>query len=390
MTTRVTGPSLALCLLAAPAVAEMPVVVADIAPVHGLVSMVMEGVGTPTLIVDQNASPHSQNLKPSAARALAEADAVIWIGPELTPWLGARIEALGSNAAAVALLEIPGTIRHEFRQDAAFDLKHASAEAEGHGEHAHDEHDHGEHGHGDDEHAEHGHAEHGHDEHGHGDHGHDEHDQRTHDDHAHDDHGHDEHGHDDHGHDDHGHDHGKDHGHSHDGTNPHAWLDPRNATTWLEAIAARLSEIDPANAAIYAANAEAAAADIARAEAEAAERLAPLADRGFIVFHDSMQYFERRFGLRALGAVSAGDAESPSAARMSELRAHLAEQGPICAFAEPQFDPRLLDAVTEGSPVRAGMVDPIGADIPLGTEFYPALIGALASGFADCLEELPG
>ena len=44
-------------------------VVVTIKPVHALVSQVMEGIGTPVLIVEGNASPHTFTLKPSSASA---------------------------------------------------------------------------------------------------------------------------------------------------------------------------------------------------------------------------------------------------------------------------------------------------------------------------------
>ena len=68
------------------ALTEAPKVVVDIAPVHSLVSMVMKGVGEPTLIIPANASPHDYALRPSAAKALQNADIIFWMGSSLTPW----------------------------------------------------------------------------------------------------------------------------------------------------------------------------------------------------------------------------------------------------------------------------------------------------------------
>ena len=47
--------------------AETPHVAADIAPVHSLVARVMDGVGTPSLIIAPGASPHEYSLRPSEA-----------------------------------------------------------------------------------------------------------------------------------------------------------------------------------------------------------------------------------------------------------------------------------------------------------------------------------
>jgi zinc transport system substrate-binding protein len=97
-------------LLATPVGAQVPKVATDIAPVHSLVSMVMRGLGAPSLLVTPGASPHGYAMRPSQARALQAADLVVWVGPELTPWLGKPIETLAMGAAQLALLDAPGTL----------------------------------------------------------------------------------------------------------------------------------------------------------------------------------------------------------------------------------------------------------------------------------------
>jgi zinc transport system substrate-binding protein len=99
-----------LALLAAPpALAEPPQVVTDIAPVHSLVSMVMGELGTPILLLDAAQDPHHVTLRPSQARALTDAAAVVWIGPALTPWLEKPVGTLSDSATIVTLMDAPGT-----------------------------------------------------------------------------------------------------------------------------------------------------------------------------------------------------------------------------------------------------------------------------------------
>lgn len=96
-----------------PALAEPPMVVTDIAPVHALVSQVMAGVGEPALLLDGAADPHSVALKPSQARLLEQAQLVVWVGPELEPWLARALDGLG-RAEAIALLDLPVTTLRDF------------------------------------------------------------------------------------------------------------------------------------------------------------------------------------------------------------------------------------------------------------------------------------
>lgn len=85
--------------------ADVPNVAADIATVHSLVARVMLGVGAPKLIIQQGASPHEYNLRPSKAKALQDANLVFWMGEGLTPWMENALETLASNAKITTLLE---------------------------------------------------------------------------------------------------------------------------------------------------------------------------------------------------------------------------------------------------------------------------------------------
>ena len=345
---------LAFICLAGVARAEVPQVATDIAPVHGLVAEVMDGLSTPALIVPTGTSPHHHAMRPSEARALAQADLVIWVGPTLTPWLERPVRTLGEGAQELRLMDVPGVQLLPYREGALFE--------------AHD--------HGDD--AEHGPSgDHGHGEQGHGDHG-----QEAHDDHAHGAHEEQADGHESHDHENHASD---DHAHAAGGMDPHLWLDPENARRWVAVIAEVLAETDPQSAQAYRDNAAAAAARIDAAEAEIAATLAPFAGTRFVVLHDAYHYFEARFGVEASGAISAGDATTPGAARIAKLRARLRELGVACVFAEPQMNTALIDTATEGLDVRIGTLDPLGAAVPEGPGHYAASLRAMGAAMAECL-----
>jgi zinc transport system substrate-binding protein len=185
----------------------------------------------------------------------------------------------------------------------------------------------------------------------------------------------------------HAHGHRHDHGHppKADAADGHVWLDPHNAKAMVAQIAAALSSRDQANAALYAANAEAAKArlDVLAAELEAA--LAPLAGKPYIVFHDAFQYFERRFNLNVVGSISISPDIPPSARRLSQLRQKIASLGAMCVFAEPQFSTRLVDTLIEGTAARTGTLDPEGGRLEPGPDLYATLMRNLAADLRSCL-----
>lgn len=122
---RLTSSATLLALLPLAATAEVPAVVTDTPVVHSLVAQVMGDLGAPELLVGGGADPHDYQLRPSQARALANAGAVFWIGPEMTPWLADVVASSGAGDK-VALLDLPGTHLREFAGE----------------DEAHDDHDH--------------------------------------------------------------------------------------------------------------------------------------------------------------------------------------------------------------------------------------------------------
>ena len=166
---------------------------------------------------------------------------------------------------------------------------------------------------------------------------------------------------------------------------PHVWLDPGNAKAMADAAVAVLSQADPGNAALYAANANAFNASLDSLAGEIETALAAVKAKPYIVFHDAYQYFERRFGLNAVGSIADFSAAAPSAQRIHEIRGKIAAAGAVCAFREPQFDEKLVAAAIEGSTAKSGILDPLGAELEPGPLAYPQLLRNLAQSLAACL-----
>ncbi len=95
-------------LVSKPTFADVPLVMTDILPVQSLVAQVMGDLGTPELLLSNGADEHDFQLKPSQMTALSKADLVIWIGPELTPWLDRALNST-EDVPQLALLRANGT-----------------------------------------------------------------------------------------------------------------------------------------------------------------------------------------------------------------------------------------------------------------------------------------
>ena len=349
------------------AAAEPPAAVASIKPVHSLLAGVMEGAGQPTLLVPGGASPHTWTLRPSDAHALEHADLVVWVGEGLESFLVQPIDALSGDAYVLELSRAEGITLLRMREGGAWD------------EHEHDD----EH---DDDHAD------THDDEHDDDHA-DTHDDEHDDDHAdtHNDDHKDDHAeakadaHGDEDEDDHAHVHKED-GHEHGAGeyNMHLWLDPANAAVIVGAMADSLARLDPERENLYRENEAALRSRLAALDDELKEAFAPVQDRGFIVFHDAWQYLDTHYGLRAVGSVTVSPEQSPGAARLAEIREKILDAEATCVFAEPQFEPRLVNTLVEGTGTATGTLDPLGAALEDGPDLYFDLMRSNARAFRAC------
>ena len=111
------------------------------------------------------------------------------------------------------------------------------------------------------------------------------------------------------------------HGDVHASGNPHIHLDPRNVLKVGEALAARLVELDAANAAAYQAGFKAFAgkwqAAIGRWEKEAA----PLKGVPVLVHHQSFVYLAHWLGLKEVGTLEPKPGIEPTSSHLSALLA---------------------------------------------------------------------
>ena len=289
-------------------------VVTSIKPIHSLVSYVMDGVGTPDLIVDGFNSPHNFQLKPSHAKMLENADIIFWIGEGLENFLEKPLDSISKNAKKVELIEIKGINKLEFREKNIFN-----------------EHDH-------DEHEEDGHKEEKHDD----------------------------------DHDDHGHG-------AHD---PHIWLDPQNAKVIVKLITKELSELDSKNAPTYKKNSEKALSDLDKLIKKVKKDTSK--DLRFVVFHDAYHYYEDRFGISLLGALTVNPDVLPGAAQLVEIREVIEHEKVNCIFSEPQFNPDIIKSIAKDTGVKTGVLDPLGANLDKGKNLYFDLIKNISSSFKGC------
>jgi len=129
----------------------------------------------------------------------------------------------------------------------------------------------------------------------------------------------------------------------HPSGNPHFLTDPRRAVQVAAAIAGRLSEIDPGNAAHYRERLQAYQGKVAAAEKGWKERLAPLAGRSVITQHKTLTYLLDWAGLRAAGYMEPKPGVAPPPSHVASLAAVVKSAGVKGVLLENYYDRRSAD-----------------------------------------------
>lgn len=316
---------LAILILAAGAAqAEVPAVVTDIAPVHSLTALVMQGVGTPELLLGPATDPHHVQMRPSQARLMAGADLVIWTGEALTPWLADVIETLAADADTVELLALNDL---PLRIEGAVAFLHSPADKEP----------------GDQ----------------------DEPSSNETSDHS-------------------GEEDTDQHDHSHGALDPHVWLDPQNAIRFLEEIATALARTDAENGETYRQNAARAAKRIQALDAIIAEQMTIRRATTLLTYHDAYRYFFVRYNLRLSRSLVPVDGTPPGAAHLAEIKSLLAGSDRVCVFSEPGANDKLIATVLPDQNHPVTHLDPLGSTLTPGPALYIDLITNLAAMIAIC------
>lgn len=305
-----------------------PNVVVSIKPLHSLVAGVMQGVSTPYLIMSGSSTPHSFTIKPSTARELQKAQLVFWAGENLEVFLRRPLANLASQAQIVALSETEGLQLWPVRSGEKWESDH-------------DQHDHAS---GSMENSQHENQSE-----------HEEHEKHA------------------------------DHVADLDNVDPHIWLDPINAKKMILNIVQVLSQVNPEHALQYQRNGEQFVGRLDRLHQTLISDMKAISHYPYMVFHDSYQYFEKRYQLNPVGSIVFQTDQMSSAKRLRKIQKLIKDNNVSCVFSEPQFSPRKVNALIRGTGIKSGLLDPLGADLSPGPELYHSIMINLGQSLKTCL-----
>jgi len=170
--------------------------------------------------------------------------------------------------------------------------------------------------------------------------------------------------------------------HAGDGAaDPHFWLDPIRLADVGDALADRLTEIDPDGADRYAENAEALRANLEALDAEFEEGLGDCRVDTLVTSHGAFGYLADRYGLDVVGISGLSPDQEPSADQLAEISGLVADRGVTTVYTETLVDPSIAETVASEAGVQTAVLDPIEGltDESAGEDYLEVMRSNLAT-----------
>ena len=304
-------------------------VVVTLSPIHSITSAITKGARDPDLLIDKQGSAHHLSLRPSQARMLQNAELVIRVSAGLESFLDQTLQSMGGKSRLLTLATIDSSSLLAIRE--SLHLKSLG------------------------NHSLRNNSEHGAQA-------------------------------------------GNSDGNAANNADSiaidtHLWMSPQIVKQWVKPIALELSQLDPQYAELYQLNASELIQRLDELDKHIAESIEAIEKPVLVVYHDSYQYFEKRYGLQSVAALH-DHADNRVGARslqalFKQLEAHDtdAEQNSerFCLLVPPaQLEAGIVEQLTDNDHLRIVKTDPLGWHFKPGPDFYFEMMRELADGLSAC------
>lgn len=156
--------------------------------------------------------------------------------------------------------------------------------------------------------------------------------------------------------------------------NPHYWLDPENGRRIARLFRDRFTQLDPAGASVYAANARAFEARLNTAERAWGPQLAQIRGKPVVAWHTSWRYFAQYTGVNIVAFLEPKPGVPPSPSHLASVILTMKRTGAKTIIMEPFYDKRVADRVATAVPGAKVLVLPPSVGGVRGVADYVSLI----------------
>jgi ABC-type Zn uptake system ZnuABC Zn-binding protein ZnuA len=155
--------------------------------------------------------------------------------------------------------------------------------------------------------------------------------------------------------------------------NPHTWVSPRNAILQVREIEKALSAAMPAGAEAFRRNSDAYVSRLSGLAADFEAAAKTFRRRNIVTFHNVFGYLARDLGLTVVGEIETAPGQEPSAGEIRNLARTIREREVPAVFSEPQYSPKLAEALAREAGVPIRVLDPVATGSAASTAYEDAM-----------------
>jgi zinc/manganese transport system substrate-binding protein len=153
--------------------------------------------------------------------------------------------------------------------------------------------------------------------------------------------------------------------------NPHYWLDPENGRHIAKALADKLGELRPNDAAYFQQNFHQFDEKLRNAEKGWEAQMAPYRGRKVVTYHNSWPNFAQRYGLDVVGYVEPRPGIPPSPSHTIELIGMMKRDNVKIILVEPYFDLKTPNSIASATGAKVVVMMPsVGGDLKIITDYF--------------------
>jgi zinc transport system substrate-binding protein len=279
-------------------------VVVSIKPIHSIVTILMDGIATPKLLLNSSDSAHTFHLKPSQIRMLSNSDLVITISDDFETGLRKALKNVKKDSHfKVSSLNQLNTLKS--RGEEIYEVNEEEEEEGNHADHTND---------------------------------------------------------------------------------LHLWLDVDNMQLISQHISNLLIELDPANESKYSENFNKVNSKLTKLKIELQHQLKLFLSTRFVIFADTLQYFENSLNLKRPVIITPYHGARLSINRTLEAKKIIKDLNISCLIYGTEIRPNQVNVLSEGLTLKSFKIDILGAVYPSGSDQYFNLMKGISSQLALCLK----
>ena len=152
--------------------------------------------------------------------------------------------------------------------------------------------------------------------------------------------------------------------------NPHYWLDPDNGRRIARGIAAKLSELDPDDAAFFQQREKDFAKRLAEADLKWRAEMTPYRGRQIVTYHRSWPNFAKHFGLEVEGYIEPRPGIPPTPSHTIDLVNLMKRENIKVVLVEPYFDLKTPNSIGSMTGAKVVQMMPSVGGKPQITDYF--------------------